>query len=234
MATYVDRIQRYNDPMMLLFSLLTLLFAPWQQQPERRNQGVNDELTLDGTRPIMDNARVTVWDFTWTRGVPEAMERTTSNAIWVSIAPVEGQAVYWPKGAVRRAAPSSGAAARAIVVALKDSPPSTMENKSAYPNAFPRPGSRKLLENDRVVMWDYTWTPGQPTPMHFHDKDALVVYLKNGAAQIHHARRQERRQPADGGKDDVERARSRAHRDARRGRVAGDHHGAQVAPGTSA
>ncbi len=88
----------------------------------------------------MDNARVTVWDFTWTRGVPEAMERTTSDAIWVSIAPVAGQAVYWPKGAVRQAAPSSGAAARSIVVALKDSPPSTMENKSAYPNAFPRPG----------------------------------------------------------------------------------------------
>ena len=56
-----------------------------------------------------------------------------------------------------------------------------MENKSAYPNAFPRPAARKLLENDRVIMWDYTWTPGQPTPMHFHDKDALVVYLKNGA-----------------------------------------------------
>jgi hypothetical protein len=56
-----------------------------------------------------------------------------------------------------------------------------MENKSGYPNAFPRPGSRKILENERVIIWDYTWTTGQPTPMHFHDKDALVVYLKNGA-----------------------------------------------------
>ena len=166
--------------MMLLFSLLMWLLAPWQQS-ERRALGLNGALTLDGSRPIMDNARVTVWDFTWTRGVPEAMERTTSNAIWVSIAPVAGQAVYWPKGAVRQAAPSSGADARSIVVALKDSPPSTMENKSAYPNAFPRPAATKLLENDRVIMWDYTWTPGQPTPMHFHDKDALVVYLKNGA-----------------------------------------------------
>ena len=77
--------------MTLLFSLLMLFLAPWPQQNERRNAGGrsgNDELTLDGARPIMDNARVTVWDFTWTRGVPEAMERTTSNAIWVSIAPV--------------------------------------------------------------------------------------------------------------------------------------------------
>ena len=164
--------------MMLVFSLLIWLLAPGQQ---RERPSSIDALTLDGARPIMDNARVTVWDFTWTRGVPEVMERTTSNAIWVSLAPVEGQVVYWPKGSVRRAAASENAPARSIVVNLKDSAPATMENKSGYPNAFPRPGSKKVLENDRVIIWDYTWTTGQPTPMHFHDKDALVVYLKNGA-----------------------------------------------------
>ena len=163
--------------MMPVLSLLLMLLTPWQ----RERPGVNNALTLDGARPIMDNARVTVWDFTWTRGVPEAMERTTSNAIWVSVAPVEGQTVYWPNGAVRRAAPSAAAPARSIVISLKDSAPSTNENKSGVPNAFPRPGARKLLENDRVIVWDFTWTPGQPTPVHFHDKDALVVYLKNGA-----------------------------------------------------
>jgi hypothetical protein len=167
--------------MMLLFSLLTLMLAPWQQQPERRNPGLNDALTLDGARPILDNARVTVWDFTWTRGVPEAMERTTSAAIWVSVTPIEGQVVYWPKGAVRRAPDSANGTARYIVANIKDSGPATLDNRSAYPNAFPRPGSRKVLENDRVIIWDYTWTTGQPTPVHFHDKDALVVYLRNGA-----------------------------------------------------
>ena len=30
------------------------------------------------------------------------------------------------------------------------------------------------------MVWDYTWTFGQATAMHFHDKDALVVYLKDG------------------------------------------------------
>jgi len=161
--------------MMLVYSLLLLLFAPWQRE------SVGDPLTLDGTRPILDNSRVTVWDFTWTRGVPEVMERTTSNAIWVSVAPVAGEAVYWPKGALRRAVPASATPARSIVIPLKDSGPATIENKSAYPNAFPRPGIKKVLENDRVIIWDYTWTTGQPTPMHFHDKDTVVVYLKNGA-----------------------------------------------------
>jgi hypothetical protein len=163
--------------MMVFFSLLVWLLTPGQERPR---PGASDILTLDGGRPIMDNARVTVWDFTWSRGVPELMERTTTNAIWVSVAPNEGQVVYWPKGSVRRAA-ASDAMSRSIVVSLKDSPPATMANKSGYPNAFPRPGSKKILENDRVVIWDYTWTTGQATPMHFHEKDAFVVYLKNGA-----------------------------------------------------
>jgi len=163
--------------MMLFFSLMMLLLAHGQQ---RAQPGGNDALTLDGARPIMDNARVTIWDLSWTQGVPALMERTNSAAVWVSVAPVPGEATYWPRGAVRQA-PLSKTPMRSIVIVLKDSPPATIANPSGYPNAFPRPGIRKILENDRVIVWDYTWTVGQPTPMHFHDKDTVVVYLKNGA-----------------------------------------------------
>jgi hypothetical protein len=45
---------------------------------------------------------------------------------------------------------------------------------------LPEARLQKILETS-VIIWDYTWTTGQPTPMHFHDKDALVVYLKDGA-----------------------------------------------------
>jgi hypothetical protein len=68
-----------------------------------------------------------------------------------------------------------------VVIDLKDHPAATLKNTSGFPNAFPRPGSKKVLENNRIVIWDYTWTPGQATPMHFHDKDVVVVYLKDGA-----------------------------------------------------
>jgi hypothetical protein len=36
------------------------------------------------------------------------------------------------------------------------------------------------LENARVTVWDFSWTLGKPTAMHFHDKDVVVVYLGNG------------------------------------------------------
>jgi hypothetical protein len=54
-------------------------------------------------------------------------------------------------------------------------------------------GAEPVIDNERVtvwdttqdlvVVWDYTWRPHEPTPMHFHDKDALVVFEETGALQ---------------------------------------------------
>jgi hypothetical protein len=115
--------------------------------------------------------------------VPSGMERRTSASVWIWVAPTAGNVVFWQKGAERRAEQSAGVPAHAIVIDLKDGPLSAMVNKSGFPNAFPRPGGKKVLENDRILVWDYTWTPGQATPMHFHDKDVVVVYLKNGVLE---------------------------------------------------
>ena len=69
---------------------------------------------------------------------------------------------------------------RSIVIDLKDFKVAPIANTSGYPLGFPRPGSKKLFENARVVVWDYTWQPGVATPMHFHDKDTVVVFLSDG------------------------------------------------------
>lgn len=37
------------------------------------------------------------------------------------------------------------------------------------------------MQNDKAVVWDNVWHKGVPTPMHFHDKDALVVFEAGGA-----------------------------------------------------
>src|ERR1700733_8132961 len=87
-----------------------------------------------------------------------------------------GTAVFKRKG---EAAGEEGA--RTVVVELKDHSVAPIENKTGYPNAFPRPHVKKLLENDRVIVWSYRWNPGEPTPMHFHDKDVVVVYLEDTA-----------------------------------------------------
>lgn len=118
------------------------------------------------TKPAIDNDRVTV------REVPDySVMAQPLDAVVVTDS---SYATFVPKGA---RAKISG---RSLVIDLKDHPVPPIENKSGYPLGFPRPGSKKLLENARVIVWDYTWKPGVATPMHFHDKDVVVWFLEDG------------------------------------------------------
>jgi len=124
-----------------------------------------------GAEPVIDNDRVTVWDTT--QPLPPAQH----DFVAVSLSR-KGTAYFGHSGS------SPGKAGeRTVVIELKDHALPPLANTTGYPLAFPRPHVRKLFENDKVVVWDYTWHQHQPTPMHFHDKDALVVYEANGALQ---------------------------------------------------
>jgi hypothetical protein len=150
--------------------------------------------------PDFNNDRVKAWDVTLTPGRPVSIGRqendfvtlvlvggeirTTSSDGKTSVASRKfGDAVYARKGTEEKEELVSGTPARLIVVELKDHPVPLLTNKSGYPLAFPRPGSKKVLENDRIVVWNYTWTPGVPTPMHYHDKDTLAVYRYSGSVK---------------------------------------------------
>jgi hypothetical protein len=73
----------------------------------------------------------------------------------------------------------AGAGVRTVLIGLKDLRVAPISNHSGYPNAMPRARAEKLFENDRVIVWRYRWKPGEPTPMHFHDKDVVVVYMED-------------------------------------------------------
>jgi quercetin dioxygenase-like cupin family protein len=143
--------------------------------------------------PILDNERISVWDVTLAPGQAFSREhpendcvilffaggkvRTTGADGKTRVAAREfGDAVYEPKGTVEKEEVVSSSPVRFFVVELKDHPVPVLVNQSGYPLSFPRPGAKKILENDRIIVWTYTYKPGVPTPMHYHDKDALVVY----------------------------------------------------------
>jgi predicted metal-dependent enzyme (double-stranded beta helix superfamily) len=141
--------------------------------------------------PTIDNARVTVFDVKLQPGDPcSSIDHTGDYVI-----------LYFEGGRVRSADgktqthPSGGAMfvhggtscdvaigkpVREIVVDLKDAPSNTVPNNTGLPPAFPRQGSKLILENDRVRVWNYTWLPGKPTPMHFHNTEVVVAYRGNG------------------------------------------------------
>ena len=50
--------------------------------------------------------------------------------------------------------------------------------RQEYPHAFPREGTKKLLENDRVTVWEVNWLRNIPQPYHRHRYDMAGVYLR--------------------------------------------------------
>ncbi len=121
-------------------------------------------------KPAIDNERVTVWD---TTGEPRLARNVDHDVVVMQLTgPHARTASFVPKGGVMKPCE------RCLVIELKDHPVAPFENKTGYPLAFPRPHVKKLLENGRVIVWSYRWNPGEPTPMHFHDKDVVVVYLE--------------------------------------------------------
>jgi hypothetical protein len=48
-----------------------------------------------------------------------------------------------------------------------------------YPPPYPRPGTTKLLENERVIVWDVSWLR-QAYPTHRHVYDYAGIYYTSG------------------------------------------------------
>lgn len=147
--------------------------------------------------PIIDNQRVRVWDVTWAKGQLMQIRKIDLDAVQLFLADGEigirnadgstkavkrkkGDAVFLSKGAEIGGDASNEPPTDSVIIELKDQPGAPIENRTGLPNAFPRPRAKKILENGRVIVWDYEWRIGVPTPLHYHDKDAVVIYMKNG------------------------------------------------------
>lgn len=116
-------------------------------------------------KPAIDNDRVMVMDVT------DAVPAQPTDAVVISFS---GKATFTPKGTTPKIDGHS------IVIDLKDHHVDPIKNPTQYQLAFPRDGAKKIFENDRVIVWDSVWTPGVATPMHFHDKDVVVLFLEDG------------------------------------------------------
>jgi hypothetical protein len=129
----------------------------------------------DAWAPI-ENAHVHIWSETQSAAAAGQLPQVR---VWL-----DGRVQYLEPGGRAEShapGPAQGGEMRTVVIDLKDTHIALLRNPTSFPLAFPRPGVKKLFENERVVIWDYTWTVSVPTPMHFHDKDVVVIYLVDGA-----------------------------------------------------
>jgi hypothetical protein len=141
--------------------------------------------------PVIDNERVTVRDIPLEQGKPGPVIQHAGDYVVLYVkggsiraasgktaSHADGSAVSGHGGATSDTAMDG--AAHEVVVELKDAPSKTVPNTTGLPPAFPREGSKKVLETDKVRVWNYKWLPGKPTPMHFHNTEVVVTYLGNG------------------------------------------------------
>ena len=173
--------------MLSLLFVLTLL-----QNPE-----LPHAFPREGAKQIFDNERVTIWDVTWIKGQPSPMHRHRFDLVGVYLvgSPIkvtmpdgtsreskveEGFVLFQPKGVTHiEEGMVDNNPRHAILIDLKDHEAAPIPHPSGLPKAFPREGAKNRLENERIAIWEYRWT-GQPTPMHFHDKDVVVVFMEGG------------------------------------------------------
>jgi len=148
--------------------------------------------------PLIDNERVRVWDVVLTKGQRMPIKKYELDAVQLFLTDgdirvnnahgsskeekrKEGEAVFIKRGTEIEEEMASETPIHSVIVELKDKLGAPMENKTGLPNAFPRPRASLVLENARLAVWGYQWNLGEPTPMHYHDKDAVVIYMENGS-----------------------------------------------------
>src|ERR1700744_1010444 len=155
------------------------------------------QTAAQGAAPVIDNERVTVRETVLNPQQPVSMKRYDTDVVTLFlsdgtlritdahgapkvISRKRGDVASTRKDTEAKEEVTSRNPMKIVVIELKDHPVPPLSNTTGYPLAFPRPGSRKIFENDRIVAWNYTWTAGVKTPMHYHDKDVVIAYLGNG------------------------------------------------------
>jgi hypothetical protein len=172
----------------LICALITLLAAAGQTQnlppPFPRANAVK----------LLDNERAQVWSVAWPKGQPTALHRHIYDVTGVYTAPGDreitaldgskrqvstaaGGIVWQFKGLTHIEEGTSESPLRAVMIELKGDGPSgkmvTPTGASAFSGA-----TRPLLDNERVVVWDY---PGTAAPVrHAHVRDTVVVWTDGG------------------------------------------------------
>ena len=148
-------------------------------------------LPTQAQAPAIDNERVTVRDIPLEQDkAGPAIEHSGDYVVLYvkggriraangkTVTHASGSALFGQGGSTSDT-PTNGPA-HEVVIELKDTPSRTVPNTTGLPLAFPRPGSKKVFENDKVRVWNYKWLPGKPTPMHFHNTEVVVIYLGDG------------------------------------------------------
>jgi quercetin dioxygenase-like cupin family protein len=167
------------------------------QQNARPSANLPPPFPRAGAKQLLDNDRVTVWDVVWPKGQPTPLHRhpyalagvylepgtrviTDADGAKRNVSNEAGGVTFQLKGLTHIEEGTSDSPLHAIMIELKQDAPMGDEPSADLPPAFPREGAKQLLDNDRVRVWDYAFTPHRVGPLHRHVRDAVAVWVEGG------------------------------------------------------
>jgi hypothetical protein len=147
---------------------------------------------------VLSNDRVNVWDAYWLKNQPTPMHRHIFDVISITVqggtiratnadgkvsegTSKLGQANFSRKGLTHSEEGLSDVPQRKIFLELKSIAAPGATGMDPH-EAFPPDGTTKLVDNDRLIAWDYTW--GQKVQVDAHNFDTVAVFLTGGSIRL--------------------------------------------------
>lgn len=152
-----------------------------------------------GASKVFENERVTIWEVNWLKNIPQPIHRHLYDMAgvylrwgFINVTTPEGKVnpsnkfdvprpYFQPAGITHKEEAVGGPddpERLAIMVDLKEPKATGVKTESDSP-AFPREGAKDVLDNPRVIEWDYTWDKKKPSP-HTFERDAVEIIVTGG------------------------------------------------------
>jgi quercetin dioxygenase-like cupin family protein len=151
---------------------------------------------------LLETDRINVWDIVWPKGQPTALHRHPYDQVGTYYA-AGGRTITTPEGASRSTMTEVGSLSttkkgtthieegntdpplRAVFIELRRETPSGLPAASLDgPAPFPRNGAKQLLDDDRVIAWDYTWVSGAQGLTYRAALETVIVWLGDGRLRV--------------------------------------------------
>jgi hypothetical protein len=154
----------------------------------------------DGAEKVLDNHSVLAWKVTIKKGESTGLRELAMDQVSVALddGPVKftrpdgtwsiepekkGSVRFDSKGTVIGEQGAGDQPVHFVVFQLKDDAPHPTPTVKDIPGMFPRPEATKLLETDRITVWDEAWVLGDPGVFHLHYNHGAGVFLTGGKFQ---------------------------------------------------
>jgi len=178
----------YSSSIFLLTLALCLAHAFAQQYPPPFPRPNADKL--------LENDRVIAWKVIWPKNQPTPMHEHPFDQLSVTLVggevkvtrlsgtptinnSVKGSVAFTPKGTIHVEEGLSDLPQQKIMLELKPSVSSEVDMGSDSA-IFVREGAVKLLENGRVIAWDFTWKAGHRVQLPVGHLDSVFVFIEPG------------------------------------------------------